>query len=173
MCVCLHELFVPYRGRNPCRAELQVTVSCLMVLLRVELEYLTGAVSVVNYRAVSPALFVCLFVNFCFYFLLGAGRLQGQRPIQRDSGIGVHDVKLTEYREHFVVYTVSHSISLCPYIFTSSVHFNESLVWYEVSGFCDTISTGSSQGLLLDILLLFCVMEILQFWICRTLVFVF
>jgi hypothetical protein len=33
-----------------------------MVLLRVELEYLTGAVSVVNYRAVSPALFVCLFV---------------------------------------------------------------------------------------------------------------
>ena len=39
--------------------------------------------------------------------------------------------------------------------------------WSGSSGFCYTINTGSSLGLLSDILLLPCVMEILQLWICR------
>ena len=67
-------------------------------------------------------------------------------------------------------HNVSHSI-LHPFVHTSllaNVHCNESLVWFEASGFCYTINTGSSLGLLSDILLLPCVMEILQLWICRT-----
>ena len=65
-----------------------------------------------------------------------------------------------------VVYSVSHGTPLSPHIFIS--HCNESLVWFEVSGFCDTINIGSSLGLLRVILLLPCVMEILKFWISRT-----
>ena len=49
-----------------------------------------------------------------------------------------------------------------------SVHFSESLVWLEISGFCDTINIGSSLGLLPVILLLPCVMEVLQLWNSRT-----
>jgi hypothetical protein len=44
----------------------------------------------------------------------------------------------------------------------ANIHCNESLVWFKASGFCYTINTGSSLGLLCDILLLPCVMEILQ-----------
>ena len=39
----------------------------------------------------------------------------------------------------------------------ANVHCNESLVWFKASGFCYTINTGSSLGLLSDILLLPCV----------------
>jgi hypothetical protein len=42
------------------------------------------------------------------------------------------------------------------------------LVWFEASGFCYTINTGSSWGLLSNILLMSCVKEMLWFWICRT-----
>lgn len=52
--------------------------------------------------------------------------------------------------------------------FHANVHCNESLVQSEVSGFCSTINTGSSPGLLSGILLLSCVMEILQLWFCNT-----
>jgi hypothetical protein len=45
---------------------------------------------------------------------------------------------------------------------------NDWLVWYEASGFCYAINTGISWGLLSDILLLPCVMEVLQLWIRRT-----
>lgn len=49
----------------------------------------------------------------------------------------------------------------------SNVHCNELLLWFEVSGFCDSINIGSSLGLLPVILLLPCVMEILPLWISR------
>ena len=57
----------------------------------------------------------------------------------------------------------SHRLPFSPFIFT----WKCSLVRLKVSGFCYTTNTGLSLGLLLDILLLSCVMEILQFWICR------
>ena len=44
-------------------------------------------------------------------------------------------------------------------------HCKESLVCFEDFGFCYTINTGSSPGLLQDILLSF-VEEILQLWLC-------
>lgn len=48
-------------------------------------------------------------------------------------------------------------------------HCNDSLVWFEASGFYHTISTGSSLRLLSDIILMLpCVMEILQLQFCRT-----
>ena len=62
---------------------------------------------------------------------------------------------------------------VCPTVFPfahtyllANVHYSESLVWFQ--GFCYTINTGSSLGFLSDALLLPCVMEILQLWICRT-----
>jgi hypothetical protein len=51
-----------------------------------------------------------------------------------------------------------------PFVHTSllaNVHFNESFIWYEASGFCYIINTGTSLGLLLDILSMPCVVEIL------------
>jgi hypothetical protein len=65
--------------------------------------------------------------------------------------------------------SVCHSVY--PFVYTSllaNIHCNESMVWFVASGFCYTINTGSSPGLLLDILLPPCVMEILQLWICNT-----
>jgi hypothetical protein len=63
----------------------------------------------------------------------------------------------------------SGSCTLCPTAYPSvhtsslaNVHCNESLVWFEISGFCDTISVGSLPGLLWVLLLLPYVMEILQ-----------
>jgi len=70
--------------------------------------------------------------------------------------------------EAIVCHSVSHSMSLSPHIFTCQCSLHESLVWFEVSGFSDTINIGSLLGLLLVILLLPSVMEILQFWISRT-----
>jgi hypothetical protein len=67
---------------------------------------------------------------------------------------------------------VCHSVStVYPSVHTSSLangHCSESLVWLEISGFCDSINIWSSSGLLLVILLLPCVMEILQLWNSRT-----
>jgi hypothetical protein len=34
--------------------------------------------------------------------------------------------------------------------FLADVHYNESLVWFEASGFFYTVNTGSSMGLLSD-----------------------
>lgn len=51
-----------------------------------------------------------------------------------------------------------------PYVYMSSlanVHCNESVVWFKISGFCDTINTRSSP---LFILVLLCVTEIPQIW---------
>jgi hypothetical protein len=45
-------------------------------------------------------------------------------------------------------------------------------VWLEASGFYHTLNVRSSPGLLPVILLLPCVMEILQLWICSALVFI-
>jgi hypothetical protein len=60
---------------------------------------------------------------------------------------------------------VCHSVfPVCPAVHTSSlanVYCSESVVWFQTSGFCDTINIRSSLGLLV-ILLLSCVMEILQ-----------
>ena len=39
--------------------------------------------------------------------------------------------------------------------------------WFEDSRLCDSIDAGSSLELVLAILLLTCVVEILQLWICR------
>ena len=51
----------------------------------------------------------------------------------------------------------------------ANAHRNGSLVWLEASGFCYTVNTGSSLGLLLDILLLPSIsMETLQLYLCRT-----
>jgi hypothetical protein len=47
------------------------------------------------------------------------------------------------------------------------IAMSQALVWFKASGFCYTINTGSSQGLLSDFLLLPCVMETLQLWFCR------
>lgn len=55
----------------------------------------------------------------------------------------------TPKRESFGSYSVSYSIHFCAYIFTC----NETLVWFEASGFCYTINVGSSLGFLSDILL--------------------
>lgn len=66
--------------------------------------------------------------------------------------------------EVVICHRVSHSISLCQHIITcKNIHCKESLVWFEISGFCDTINPGSSLGLLV-FLLLSCVTEILQLW---------
>jgi hypothetical protein len=59
----------------------------------------------------------------------------------------------------------------CPFVHTSfraTIHCNESLVWVKASGFCYTVNTRSSPSLFLNIVLLPCVMELLQLWICRT-----
>jgi hypothetical protein len=58
-----------------------------------------------------------------------------------------------------VYYSVSH---LIPFYIIANVHCNEPLVWFKASGFCYAINPGSSLGLLLDILLLPCIIEILQ-----------
>jgi hypothetical protein len=61
------------------------------------------------------------------------------------------------------------SVSVCPtvspFVHTSllaNVHCNALLVWFETSGFCYSIYTGSSLGLLSDVLFSLCVVEILQ-----------
>ena len=61
---------------------------------------------------------------------------------------------------------MSHSVPLCPVLLIHG-HFNEALVWLKASGFCNTISTRYSWGLLSDIPLSPCVLEILQLEICR------
>lgn len=58
--------------------------------------------------------------------------------------------------------------SLCPYSLLNKVHCTDLSVWFEASGFCYFISTGTSLGLLLAILLSPCVMEILHLRIVRT-----
>lgn len=79
-------------------------------------------------------------------------------------------INKTKHRKHLSVeaiahHRVSYSLPFCPHIFfLAKVHRNESLVWFEVSGF----KTGSSPGLLSIILLLPRVMETLPLWICRT-----
>lgn len=70
--------------------------------------------------------------------------------------------------EAVVHHSVSHSVSAIHSSSLTNIHWNESLVWFEVSSFCDTINTKSSLGLLLAVLLLPCVMETLQLWIIRT-----
>ena len=65
--------------------------------------------------------------------------------------------------------TVFHTIY--PFAHTAlltNIHCNESSSWLETSDFCYTINTGSSLGLLSDILLLPYVMEILSLWFFRT-----
>ena len=46
------------------------------------------------------------------------------------------------------------------------------MVWFQASGFCYTISTGAVQGLLPDILLSPCIMEVLQLWFWGTTLYV-
>ena len=53
------------------------------------------------------------------------------------------------------VYASFHTFSL------SNVYGNESWVWYQISGLCDTITLDSSPGLL-AILVLIYIMDILQ-----------
>jgi hypothetical protein len=61
--------------------------------------------------------------------------------------------KPQKHRNHLTVeavvcHSVSHRIPLCPHL--HSKVFNESLAWFEISGFCDTIDIGFSLGLLLS-----------------------
>jgi hypothetical protein len=42
------------------------------------------------------------------------------------------------------------------------------MIWFKISGFCDTTNIGSSSGLLLGILLFPCAMEILLLWFSGT-----
>lgn len=68
-------------------------------------------------------------------------------------------------------YDVSQCPTVYPFIHNSlliNIHRNKSLVWVSASDFCCTTNTGSSQELLLDILLLAHVSDVLQFWFCRT-----
>lgn len=53
----------------------------------------------------------------------------------------------------------------------TKVHCSKRLVWFQASGFCYTMNTGSSPGFLSDILLLPWVMEILQLWFQRSRLF--
>ena len=46
-------------------------------------------------------------------------------------------------------------------VLLANAHCHESLVCFKASGFCYTINTGSSPGLLSDILMWPCVMEIM------------
>ena len=55
-----------------------------------------------------------------------------------------------------------------PYIFTCKCVLQKVIVWFKASGFYYTVDAGPSLGLFLDSLLLPCVMEILQLWVCRT-----
>jgi hypothetical protein len=75
--------------------------------------------------------------------------------------------KSTKHRKHLmetvVCHSVSHSISVC--LTLANVRCKKSLVGVVLSGFCDIINTGSSQGLLPVILLFPWVVEILQLWI--------
>lgn len=62
-------------------------------------------------------------------------------------------------------------LTVHPSVHTSSlatVPCNESVVWIEISGFCDTIDIGCSLGLFLMILLLLSILETLLLWINRT-----
>lgn len=61
----------------------------------------------------------------------------------------------------------SHTVySLIHISLFANTHYNELLIWFQASGFCYTINTRSLLELLLAILLP-CVMELLQLWICR------
>jgi hypothetical protein len=64
-----------------------------------------------------------------------------------------------------VYHNVSHGIFVHTFLF-AIFHWNCSLVWVKTSGFCYTINTGSSPGILLDTVLLTCVKKILQLEIC-------
>ena len=62
-----------------------------------------------------------------------------------------------KHRKHLIMeaalcHSVSHRISLCHTSSLVNVRYNESLLWFEIFGFCDTINIGSSLGLLLVIL---------------------
>lgn len=64
---------------------------------------------------------------------------------------------------------MSHTVYAFIHIpFLTSVHCKDSLASFEPSSCCYTINTGPSIGLLLDILLLLCVLEVLQLLVCRT-----
>jgi hypothetical protein len=81
--------------------------------------------------------------------------------------------KTKKHRKHLIVEAVVYySMSIVyPSIHTHSlanVHCNESLVWFEIFDFCDTINVGSSLGLFRPILMLPCIMEIPQLWFSRT-----
>jgi hypothetical protein len=65
--------------------------------------------------------------------------------------------------EAVVYYTVYPSVHTC-----TLANFNESLYWFNICSFCDTINIGSSWGLFPVILLLPCVREILQPWVRKT-----
>jgi hypothetical protein len=52
----------------------------------------------------------------------------------------------------------------CIDIFICECSLHESLVWFDIFGFCDNIIIGSSLKFLPVILFLPCVMEILQLW---------
>lgn len=59
--------------------------------------------------------------------------------------------------------TVSHRVNSFIHIsLLASVHCKASLVLFEISGICYAVSSGPSLGLVLDILLLPCAVEILQ-----------
>lgn len=58
-----------------------------------------------------------------------------------------------------VCHRVSHITPFAHTALPANVHCSESLVWFETSGFRDTINIGSSLGLLPVILLLPCVMD--------------
>jgi hypothetical protein len=82
-------------------------------------------------------------------------------------------INKTNIREYILLWKLL-CVTMCPTgypaVHTSSLanlHCNESLIWFEIAGFCNTFSTGSSLELFLVILLLPCVSEILQLWISR------
>lgn len=65
----------------------------------------------------------------------------------------------TKKKKNFIVVAVvwhmSHTVHyLVHFPLLSSTHCKESLLWFEASGFCFSINTGPSLGILLDILLL-------------------
>jgi hypothetical protein len=89
-----------------------------------------------------------------------------EREMERKREGGERERERERDRNHTVETAVYHTVYSFIYTsFLANVHCNEFLVWFKASGFCYTINIGSSLGLLLDILLLPCIMEILQLWI--------
>jgi hypothetical protein len=92
-----------------------------------------------------------------FQIFIGSLWLSQQAPQPHSSssilGPALHPCSLLQTQKNLNCgsCSVSQCVPRIPFVYTSSlanVHCNESLVWYECSGFCYSINTGTSVGFL-------------------------